>query len=168
VEAQRQLAALEVTVAHDAWLYETHDRSEYVRARDAAAARVPRSYALVLYAVQPLEKEDAVDLLKAASTANPSEFDRWWIGQARLVTGDAAGAVQALTESLRLRPCGLLGSWGGLRVHALLAEALEQTGDLAGARREYERVLRAWGNAKPRSVTAERARARLAKLPEAP
>jgi eukaryotic-like serine/threonine-protein kinase len=41
-----------------------------------------------------------------------------------------------------------------------LGQALEQTGDREGACRAYRRVLDRWGNAKPRSVTATRARER--------
>jgi hypothetical protein len=165
LEVPWSLAMLEVHVAHDTWLYETHDRAAYLRARDAAMARLPSEYAPGLYCAPLLEKEDGVDLLTAAA-AKPGAFGPSCIGEARLVTGDAAGAAQALSESLRL--CGRNGDMETPRLRALLGEALEQTGDTAGARREYERVLRAWGNAKPGSVTAERVRSRLAKLPAAP
>jgi eukaryotic-like serine/threonine-protein kinase len=51
-------------------------------------------------------------------------------------------------------------------VHGIFAlgEAREHAGDVAGARAAYEEVLRRWGKAKPRSVTADKARARLARL----
>ncbi len=50
-----------------------------------------------------------------------------------------------------------------------LGKALEQQGDNAGARAQYESILRYWGEAKPRSVTADEARRRLAALgPAAP
>jgi serine/threonine-protein kinase len=45
-----------------------------------------------------------------------------------------------------------------------LGVAREQTGDLPGARAAYQRVLDRWGGAKPRSVTADKARTRLAAL----
>jgi tetratricopeptide (TPR) repeat protein len=45
-----------------------------------------------------------------------------------------------------------------------LAEALERTGDRAGACRTYASIAQAWRDARPRSVTAERARARIAAL----
>jgi serine/threonine-protein kinase len=41
-----------------------------------------------------------------------------------------------------------------------LGTALEQKGDVAGACDAYQKVLAVWGNAKPRSVTADAARAR--------
>jgi serine/threonine protein kinase/tetratricopeptide (TPR) repeat protein len=43
-------------------------------------------------------------------------------------------------------------------------QALEQTGDVAGACAAYATVLDAWGAARPRSMTAEKARARVAAL----
>jgi hypothetical protein len=49
-----------------------------------------------------------------------------------------------------------------------LGQALEAKGDRPGARAAYERVLERWGKAKPRSLTAERARARQAGLDVAP
>jgi serine/threonine-protein kinase len=45
-----------------------------------------------------------------------------------------------------------------------LGQALEQAGDLAEARRAYEAVVTAWGKARPASVTAGKARARLSSL----
>jgi tetratricopeptide (TPR) repeat protein len=46
------------------------------------------------------------------------------------------------------------------RGHAWLADALAGRGDVAGACAEYATVLGRWGHAKPRSVTADHARAR--------
>ncbi len=40
-----------------------------------------------------------------------------------------------------------------------LGEALEQKGDKAGACDAYAEVLKHWGHAKPRTVTADKARA---------
>jgi tetratricopeptide (TPR) repeat protein len=45
-----------------------------------------------------------------------------------------------------------------------LGKALEAQGDKAGAREQYQSILRYWGDAKPRSVTADEARRRLAAL----
>jgi serine/threonine-protein kinase len=41
-----------------------------------------------------------------------------------------------------------------------LGQALEATGDATGACGAYRKVLARWGNAKPKSVTADKARAR--------
>jgi serine/threonine-protein kinase len=43
--------------------------------------------------------------------------------------------------------------------HLYLGMALDATGDRAGAARAYDEVLSRWGRAKPRSITAEKARA---------
>jgi serine/threonine-protein kinase len=45
-----------------------------------------------------------------------------------------------------------------------LGMALEQTGDVAGAREAYGKILARWGDAKPRSVLADKARAAIARL----
>jgi hypothetical protein len=45
-----------------------------------------------------------------------------------------------------------------------LGAALEKTGDSAGARDAYGKLLARWGDAKPRSVFAERARAAMARV----
>jgi hypothetical protein len=52
------------------------------------------------------------------------------------------------------------------RFHAELelGKAPEAQGDKAGAREQYQSILRYWGDAKPRSVTADEARRRLAAL----
>jgi hypothetical protein len=46
----------------------------------------------------------------------------------------------------------------------MLGEALEQTGDKAGACEAYGVVLDRWDHAKPRSVTVDKARARVKAL----
>jgi hypothetical protein len=83
-----------------------------------------------------------------------------------------AGQPRAAVESLRVaaNSCGILtGSlmpafydstiWW-MRAHVLLGQALEQTGDTAGACAAYAVVMDRWKNAKPRSVTLEKARER--------
>jgi serine/threonine-protein kinase len=51
-----------------------------------------------------------------------------------------------------------------LRGEVLLGRALEAKGDRAGACAAYASVVRRWGGAKPRSVTAEDAAARASAL----
>ena len=48
-----------------------------------------------------------------------------------------------------------------MRAHYLLGLALEGSGDKAGAAKAYRFVVSQWGQARPRSVTAEKAKARL-------
>lgn len=48
----------------------------------------------------------------------------------------------------------------GLQDRLLLGRVLEETGDRDGACAQYAAILFRWGNAKPKSVTADKARAR--------
>jgi serine/threonine-protein kinase len=174
LQVQTFAAQIEVMLAHNAWISKRVDRDAYVRVRDAADARIRAltNHESVwflgdAYGARPMTKEDATDLLKVPAAAKPGEFDMAVVGEARLVTGDVPGAVSAL--GVALRPCqSIFRGIEPIRLRALLGAALEQAGDMAGAVREYERVLQAWGAAKPRSVTAERIRPRLAKLRPVP
>jgi serine/threonine-protein kinase len=51
-----------------------------------------------------------------------------------------------------------------VRANLELGEVYEQAGDTASACARFEKVLERWGSAKPRSVTADEARAHAAKL----
>jgi hypothetical protein len=51
-----------------------------------------------------------------------------------------------------------------VRAHLWLGEALEQTGDAAGACEAYKDVVRRWSRPRPRSVTVEEAREHLKAL----
>ncbi|WP_438008269.1 hypothetical protein WME89_05915 [Sorangium sp. So ce321] len=48
-----------------------------------------------------------------------------------------------------------------VRIGWFLGQALEQTGDTPGACAAYQSVIDRWGDAKPQSVTADSARARM-------
>jgi serine/threonine-protein kinase len=58
----------------------------------------------------------------------------------------------------------LFDPFGNTRGWLDLGSALEANGDRAGACDAYKVVLDRWGHARPRSVTAERARARTTAL----
>jgi hypothetical protein len=60
----------------------------------------------------------------------------------------------------------LIGPQAQTRAYYYLGLSLEAKQDWAGARRAYEAVIARWGAATPHSVTADAARARLAKLPK--
>jgi eukaryotic-like serine/threonine-protein kinase len=77
--------------------------------------------------------------------------------------GRADLAIPWLREGLK--PC-MYTSLAFSRRHAELelGKALEAQGDKAGAREQYTSILRYWGDAKPRSVTADEAHSRLAAL----
>jgi serine/threonine-protein kinase len=85
------------------------------------------------------------------------------IGRTYLLAGDLDGAVLQLRRATA--GCATLG---GLRsrimAHEELGEALAAKGDTAGACAELRTVLGYWGSAKPRSVTADRARDRMRRL----
>ena len=85
------------------------------------------------------------------------------VGKAFALGGRYDEAVPLLTNVTRA--CIGLGSPQlQTRAFYFLGVALEGKGDLEGARVAYQTVVDRWGAAKPRSVTAERARARLAHL----
>ncbi len=87
---------------------------------------------------------------------------------------DVVGRVSALAErteeaatqlSLAAGHCMVLDQpFAVVRASLALGELQEQIGDGAAACASYARVLQRWGSAKPRSVTADEALARAAKL----
>jgi serine/threonine-protein kinase len=89
-------------------------------------------------------------------------------GRAYALGGDAEKAVPLLRAEVDW--CGPLPTGDGtlrtgwvvraMQDRLLLGQALEQTGDRDGACVQYAAVLARWGSAKPRSVTADKARAR--------
>ena len=85
------------------------------------------------------------------------------IGRVYLLAGKATDAIPFLERaanacSIRRNPFAIP------RARYFLGLAREQTSDVAGACQAYQKVLAIWGSAKPRSVTAELARARVAAL----
>jgi serine/threonine protein kinase/tetratricopeptide (TPR) repeat protein len=89
--------------------------------------------------------------------------DQLMFGTAYARAGEYAKAVPLLQEGTRM--CRDLGDRFA-QTQALfdLGVALEHTGDAGGAKEAYAGIVRAWGKAKPRSVTVEKARKRLAEL----
>jgi serine/threonine-protein kinase len=86
------------------------------------------------------------------------------LGRIYLLAGHPAEAIGPLR--LAAQACTILTTpdsgntiWW-MRAHVLLGQALEQTGDHAGACAAYAVVLDRWKNAKPRSVTLEKAKDR--------
>jgi len=79
-----------------------------------------------------------------------------------------AGKSQEAIAALRIatRACeDLFDIPTHIQAHLYMGMAQENTGDMAGARSAYQQVLDRWGSARPRSTTADEARARLARLP---
>ncbi len=78
--------------------------------------------------------------------------------------GRAAEARPVLEELAAGCYLALAHPQNWLRSHLYLGEIDEQAGDKASACGHYAKVLERWGHAKPRSVTADEARARATKL----
>ncbi|WP_437279178.1 protein kinase [Sorangium sp. So ce375] len=98
----------------------------------------------------------------------PSESGRWLlldlrIGKVYALAGKGQEAIGPLTRVAR--SCAALADpFSTTEARLYLGMALEATGDLRGAAAAYEAVLERWGKARPRSISAEQARARLGAL----
>jgi serine/threonine-protein kinase len=85
------------------------------------------------------------------------------VGHAYLLAGSAEKALPYLRRAAA--HCGAwLWPWKHMHAVLELGLALEATGEKTGACKAYGEVLDRWGAAKPRSVTAERARDRVKAL----
>jgi serine/threonine-protein kinase len=117
---------------------------------------------------------ESEDDAKDALTFMPEMTDAGWralsggdaaldVGKVLALGGRSAEAVPLLERATR--QCTILGrTVERVRAFYWLGLAREGTGDVAGARAAYEKLLARWGNAKPKSITADKARARLARL----
>jgi serine/threonine-protein kinase len=98
--------------------------------------------------------------LDLAGFPDPSFF----VGRALLLARQPAGAVAPLRQAAQSCHVMTLSGWGStilwMRAHVLLGQALEQTGDSAGACAAYAVVMDRWKNARPRSITLEKAKER--------
>jgi serine/threonine-protein kinase len=85
------------------------------------------------------------------------------IGRTYLLAGDTEGALDRLRSATG--SCGVLDNlFFYVRAHEELGEALAAKGDTDAACGELRVVLSYWGQAKPRSVTADAARAQMRRL----
>jgi serine/threonine-protein kinase len=121
--------------------------------------------------VTPAEAREALSALpRSAPVAGLAghPFAGGVLGRAYWLAGDAERAeplLRAATawcgSALPLQPL-LEADWRIARIRdfATLGELLEKKGDKGGACARYAAVLARWGKAKPRSVTADKARAR--------
>ncbi|MCC6523693.1 MAG: hypothetical protein IT373_13640, partial [Polyangiaceae bacterium] len=113
------------------------------------------------------DAREALAALPRATSAAVST-GRWtsvdlFAGKSYALAGDFAAALPHLRRAAR--SCATLAEpLTATRAQLWLGVALEGSGDREGARAAYEAVLRRWGAAKPRSLTAEQAQARLASL----
>jgi serine/threonine-protein kinase len=145
----------------DAWIREA--------AKSLGAHWQKETWALGFAYAAQTEAEARPALAALTATSRPHDPDLAAArGRVYALSGDAEHAVQPLR--LEAAWCGPVPSGfqpvevgPAIRVwqdRLLLGQALEQTGDREGACTAYGAVLARWGAAKPRSVTAEKARAR--------
>jgi len=84
-------------------------------------------------------------------------------GRVALMAGEYAQAIALLEPAVK--SCNSLEEpFTTTRAHLWLGQAKEASGDTPGACSAYAEVVRRWGDAKPRSVTAEEAKRRRAAL----
>jgi serine/threonine-protein kinase len=137
------------------------------------------NYAYASTALTPTEARAALDALPALGP--PAQIvglsgwgfsSRWGspdadAGRVYLLAGQVDEAIVHLKRAAA--ECNVFDSTID-HVHAALdlGRALEQKGDVQGACDAYGKVLAQWGHAKPRSVSADAARARVTALKCAP
>jgi tetratricopeptide (TPR) repeat protein len=170
---------LEPTLLADVIRYRAGDlsREAFVRERDAWRdaewARLelqsrPAGRAYLWFGAYAASVKSAVDAREAVSALDafrpiPAAFERdvemdEALGATLLTAGRAEEALAPLRRaaaSCRAIEKPVIHT----RAMGELGEALKKTGDRVGACDAYRRVVVRWGKAKPRSVTAERARA---------
>jgi tetratricopeptide (TPR) repeat protein len=86
------------------------------------------------------------------------------LGRTYLLAGRLDDAIPMLRRAVATCPGAQGDVWFHLQAAEVLGEALEQKGDKDGACGAYAEVLSKWGNAKPRSVSADAARAHAKRL----
>ena len=131
--------------------------------RNVAQSGLTWTYAFAALAETKAEAEEALAALPGYQPL--SSFTYYVgipdaeIGRTYLLAGQADAAIPHLTKAVAT--CSAFRHPFAHTQAALhLGEALESTGDMAGACAAYAKVIARWGQAKPRSISAERARAR--------
>jgi serine/threonine-protein kinase len=130
----------------------------------------------LLYGLSATDPDGAREALDALAAARLTDFSHVtlpnfasMIGRSLAMTGSYKDAIPLLEREQQA--CMFSRSVQDADWHVyivrdlyLLGLSREHTGDLAGAKAAYEGVLARWGQAKPKSVTADAARAGLARL----
>jgi serine/threonine-protein kinase len=146
-------------------------RAEFVEGwtRQSSRTRFVRGVAWVVAFGGLVEtKEDADEALAELSSRAPipvglrTAANDEALGRAYLFAGEIDRAIPPLTRASRM--CLAASEpFRHVRVRLLLGDALAAKGDAAAACAAYAAVLARWGEARPRSITAERARERAKK-----
>ena len=155
-----RLSAAEVTTRRDTWL----------ASWQARLTPVSRNFLWLYGFARVVETpEDARAALDVLPTYGPLPPYRPWtlvdadVGRTYLLAGRVSEALDWIERATH--KCLVLHyPIDHIRSYLLLGQAREAAGDKPGACVSYQMVLDRWGQAKPRSVTAERARARIQAL----
>jgi serine/threonine-protein kinase len=157
------LSEADFVAQRDAWIASWRRRLD----DEAWTAAAPVIWGLAFsYPANEDDARAAVERLPSFGGAPPPIASRrFWtndgpIGELLLMGGRIDDALARLRPaahqcSLALEP---------IRAQLRLGEALEKTGDVTGACSSFATVLSHWGHAKPRSLTADEARAHAQKL----
>ncbi len=137
---------------------------------DAVDAQLRAQSWVLGYAVPAATEAEGIAAMAVAPQPLPrphlNQFHREWlgvVGNAVLLAGRSADAVPLLRAAAAT--CSALPApLEHTHAHLHFAQALEKTHDVAGACAEYQIVLDRWGAAKPKSVSADLARARRSAL----
>lgn len=180
---KRDLWTAPVMAFTDAGLFAVATLRDAGRATDAAVdeerARFDRTWgsdpnpvtrwAAIQRSVVRTPGQAKVALSSLPADASPTDFyvavqGKGIVGHMLLLGGRPEQAIPWLRAETRV-------CWGNLgdpinhtRAFAWLGQALEQTGDTQGACQAYAVLLERWGKAKPRSITVDEVRKRVAAL----
>ena len=149
------LSTAEFVTRRSAWLEEER--------RNIAQSGLTWTYAFAAPAETKAEAEEALAALPAyqplSSFAYYVGIPDAEVGRTYLRAGQPDVAIRHLAKAVAT--CSAFRHPFAHTQAALhLGEALESTGDMAGACAAYAKVIARWGHARPRSISAERARAR--------
>jgi len=151
-------------------------RAEFVRRRTAWIEAERRNIAhpgltwTYAFASSAETEEEAIEALRVlpeyaplSSVVHYAGIPDAEVGRTYLLAGRVGEAVPYLTKAVAT--CvAFRHPFVYTRAALELGEALERSRDASGACRAYHKVVDRWGNAKPRSISAEKAKARMAAL----
>jgi serine/threonine-protein kinase len=160
-----RLSDAQASAMREAWLMEWRPSVPARRMNDAWL------WFYAGWAETPTEAREALAALPAYTPLPPhGTAPTAWGDEGRVyaLAGDAGRAVPLLSKAVascgetpgNLLPVTIDWIVDHVRDRFLLGQMLEQTSDKGGACAQYSAVLARWGAAAPRSVTADRARAR--------
>jgi len=144
-----------------------HQRDEWIASQQQARGSMKGAAALGIYALGLQTPDEAREALRLFPQVVPPPVTSFKdppamaaaFGRLYLLTGQPRQALPYLQQTVKA--CDTLRSpIEHTRSAWLLGQALEATGDTAGACTAYAQVLRRWGDASPPSLTAARAHER--------